>query len=533
MATPIRPWIAASLVGLSLLLDACSDADQLPGSSGPRPPCIPDESDVEIRETASGLRYVRTPEARFDDLEGFPFASNYVTVDGLRVHYVDEGPRGGEVVLLLHGQPTWAYLYRKMIPVLAGFGRRVIALDFIGLGKSDKPIDLDAYTYDQQTQWAWEAIEALDLHDITLFGQDWGGLIGLRIAGEHPERFARIVAGNTTLLSLPPGGNPFTVPDSDEFDCSLGDFEGFGDFDRWIEWSLRTPTFRPSQVVESATEVELSEAEARAYDAPYPSPIYTSAIRMFPKMVALIEDEAAGAMEGLRGFDKPFLTLFGALDPVLGSEGVQGGLINLAPGARGPYHDRFEANHFIQEDVGVDLAEAISFFMQAHPAGRPVCWVPEASESELDCAAVCDHVLDCHPDGFSAGFCRQNCGVVQPYLTREASSATMPCMLTSSCDRFTNFGTLLDSCAPAIFPSLTPAPGNTEACGAMGAAVLACEPDNAAFAGVCRGLSFVFTSETFERMNECSAASCGDMRACFLEANCTFTFDQLGAIPRE
>lgn len=521
-------------IGWALVLafaGGCSDTNLATDPSLPeRPACVPDESDVEIRETEAGLRFVRTPEARFDDLDSFPFEPHYVTIDGLRMHYVDEGPADGEVVLLLHGQPTWSYLYRKMIPVLAESGRRVIAVDFIGLGRSDKPIDLDAYTYDQHTAWAWQFVEALGLQDITLFGQDWGGIVGLRIAGEHPERFARIVVGNTLLLSLPPGANPFQVPESSEIDCTLGDFEGFADFDRWIEWSLRTPLLRPSQVVEDATVIGLSPEEARAYDAPYPSLLYTSAIRTFPTLVARIELEAADAMAGLAAYEKPFLTIFGALDPVLGSEAVQNGLINLVPGAQGPHHDRYEAGHFIQEDAGRDLADAIHFFMLAHPIGRPVCWVPEESESELDCAAVCDHVVSCNPDGQSAGFCRQTCGVVQPYLTVESSSGVMPCMTTRACDAFTNFGNLLDGCMPALFPTLTPAPGNTEICASLEAAVSSCDPENI-FAGVCRGLSFVFGSETFARMDECASASCDDLRGCLLEANCTFTFDQRGALP--
>lgn len=513
-----------------LALSACSDADLGTSASRDRPSCVPDESDVEIRETAAGLRYVRTPESRFEDLAGFPFAPNYVDVDGLRVHYVDEGPADGEIVLLFHGQPTWSYLYRKMIADLAAFGRRVIAVDFIGLGRSDKPIDLEVYTYDQHTAWAWKFIETLGLQDITLFGQDWGGIIGLRIAGEHPERFARVVAGNTTLLSLPPGANPFSVPSSEEIDCSLGDSVGFTDFNRWIEWSMRTPTFRPSQVVEGATEIALSAEEARAYDAPFPSLIYTSAIRRFPTMVALIEQEAAGAMAELAAFEKPFLTLFGELDPVLGANAFQQGLINLVPGARGPHHDRFAANHFIQEDVGEDLAGAIHFFMLAHPMGRPVCWVPDEPESVLDCAAICDHVHACHPDGMSVGFCRQTCGVVQPYLTEQASSGVMPCMTSRACDAFENFGNLLDGCMPPLFPTLTPVDGVDVVCAELEEAVTSCDPRNV-FAGVCRGLSFVFTGQTFDRLSECAAAACSDLRACLLEANCTFTFDQRGAIP--
>lgn len=351
-----------------VLVQGCSDADVVSDIGSPdRPPCVPDESHVEVRETEAGLRYVRTPEARFQNLAGFPFEPHYVMVDGLRMHYVDEGPRDGEIVLLLHGQPTWSYLYRKMITALAGLGRRVIAVDFVGLGRSDKPIELDVYTYDQQTEWAWAFIEALGLHEVTLFGQDWGGIIGLRLVGEHPDRFARVVVGNTILLSLPPGANPFNAPESTEIDCSLGDFEGFGDFDQWIEWSMRTPTFRPSQVVEGATEIELTPEEERAYDAPYPSLIYTSAIRRFPTMVALIEQEAATAVAGLAAYERPFLTLFGALDPVLGSEALQQGLIAQVPGAEGLPHDRFAANHFLQEDVGDDLAAAMHAFMSNYP----------------------------------------------------------------------------------------------------------------------------------------------------------------------
>lgn len=339
------------------------------------------DSDAEVRMTDAGLEFVRTPDERFDNLSGYPFEPHYVEIDGLRMHYVDEGPRDGEVILLLHGEPSWSYLYRKMIPILAGAGHRVIAPDLIGMGRSDKPVELGVHTYDQQIRWVVQFIDQLRLHDVTLFCQDWGSLIGLRIVGDHPDRFARVVVANGRLPVIPRGIRPFHVPDPIEIDPAKGDFASFQatldpsqpqpvNFQKWIEYALTAPNLRPSEVVEALTVTELTPEEAAAYDAPYPSLIYKAAIRAFPSMIAAVQDENALAWAALGEFEKPFLSFTGELDRNLGSEAVQNELIGHVPGAKGQPHDRFDAHHFIQEDIGEVLADRVNAFIAANPLVR-------------------------------------------------------------------------------------------------------------------------------------------------------------------
>jgi len=342
----------------------------------PEPGCLPDDSAVPILKTAAGLEFVRTPDNQFTKLPDFPYAPHYVEVGGgLRMHYIDEGPADGELVLLMHGQPTWSYLYRKMIPGLVAAGRHVIAVDLIGLGRSDKPIALEAYTYAQHVAWAHEFVTAKDLKNITLFCQDWGSLIGLRLAGDMPERFARIVAANATFPVSPTGATPYKRNPSPKIDCSMGDFppagwEALGQvarFQSWIDYCLSAPNFRPHQVIEVATEVTLSEDEARAYDAPYPSFIYKAGIRSFPACASAIPMENIPAWAALGKFDRPFLTLWGAKDQILGAETMQNALVNHIPGSKGQPHERLEANHFIQEDIGEILAQRVNAFIEKNP----------------------------------------------------------------------------------------------------------------------------------------------------------------------
>lgn len=338
--------------------------------------CLEDEWHVEILKTADGVEFVRTPDDRFENLPGYNFAPNYAEIDGLRMHYVDEGPKDGGVVLMLHGQPSWSYLYRKMIPSIAAAGHRAIAPDMIGMGKSDKPVALTAHTYDQHCEWIWKFIETQGLENITLFCQDWGGVIGLRLVGEHPERFARVVVANSTLPNIPPGMNPFKADVAAGIDCSMGDFPPPGmlgaasqieGFQAWINWSLSTPDFTSSQVLEWGTVNTLTEAEAAAYDAPFPSLIYKAGPRTLPSMVSGIQGQTMAAWTALRQYGHPFLTLFGANDPILGSELTQNGLTTPIPGAAGQPHERFEASHFIQEDIGETLAERVNTFIAANP----------------------------------------------------------------------------------------------------------------------------------------------------------------------
>jgi pimeloyl-ACP methyl ester carboxylesterase len=349
---------------------------------------FPEDKDVEILETEEGIRYVRTPDERFENLSNFPFRPNYASIDGLRMHYVDEGPKDAEVVLMLHGQPTWAYLYRKMIPTIVDGGYRAIAADHIGMGRSDKPIDIGIHTFEQQVDWQKKFISTLGLEGITLFCQDWGSLIGLRVAGDMPDSFGRIVVANGTIPVLRKGSNPFKVPNPVVIDQELGDFSSILPkrrgpprllrrlatslwarfFQKWIKYALTAPNFTPSQIVQAVSHDNLSSEELAAYDAPYPSFIYKAAVRTFPSMVAAIEENNVQAWENLGKYTKPFLFLGGELDHNMGRIENQRRLTNHIPGATGQEHERYpNAAHFIQEDEGVALGHKVVDFMRKNP----------------------------------------------------------------------------------------------------------------------------------------------------------------------
>ena len=356
--------------------------------------------EAQVLRTADGVEFVRTPPACFTNLPGFPYRLQTVEIDGLRQGFVDEGPRGADPILLLHGQPTWSYLYRRMIPILLAAGHRVVAMDHIGTGNSDKPIDIAYYTYLGHADRLEKFIDVLELQNITLFVQDWGSLIGLRVAGENTERFARIVMGNGTLPVRPaipgaplqppipdpyredadvpdlfqgrPAKQPFTPsePNAEQVAVfqsynSLG-LEGFA---RWQYYTLRSPKFIASKALEALTYYELPEDVKAAYDAPFPSRIYMAGIRSFPSLVPMTMGVNDAAWDGLTSYDKPFLTIIGVRDSLnLGSEANQRRFIESVPGAAGQPHVRLEeADHFLQEDQGPDIARRIVEFIEANP----------------------------------------------------------------------------------------------------------------------------------------------------------------------
>lgn len=297
------------------------------------------------------MDFLRTPDERFADLPDFPFAPHYVDVDGLRMHYLDEGPPDGEVVLLLHGEPSWSYLYRRMIPVLTRAGLRAVAIDLVGFGRSDKPTRREDYTYQAHVDWTWAAIEAIGLTDITLVCQDWGGLIGLRLVGEHPERFARVVAANTVLPT--------------------GDLDPGEAFLAWQKFSQESPDFPVGKIIGGACVGKLAPEVAAAYDAPFPDESFKAGARQFPILVPTRPDDPASAAnraawEVLRTFDKPFLCAFSDSDPI--TRAAEPLLRKQIPGAEGQTHVTItEAGHFLQEDNGVELAEAVVQFVAANP----------------------------------------------------------------------------------------------------------------------------------------------------------------------
>lgn len=300
------------------------------------------------------MESLRTPDDRFSNLPGHPFAPRYVTVDGLRIHHLDEGPRDAAPILCLHGEPSWSYLYRKMIPIFVAAGQRVVAPDLVGFGRSDKPVRREDYTFARHVAWMRGVLEALDLRRATLVGQDWGGLIGLRLVAEHPDRFARVVVANT---GLPTGDTP------------LGPA-----FDAWREFSQTTPEFHVGRIVASGCAKELPEAVVAAYDAPFPDDRYKAGARVFPTLVPARPDDPASAAnraawEVLRGWRKPFLTAFSDLDPV--TVGRERAFQERIPGAAGQPHVTIEgAGHFLQEDRGEELARVVVDFVARTPEGR-------------------------------------------------------------------------------------------------------------------------------------------------------------------
>ncbi len=348
-----------------------------------------------LMTTSEGVEFVRTPDACFADLPGWTFAPEYVELDGLRQAYVDEGPSDGPVVLLLHGQPSWSYLYRKMIPVLASGGYRVIAMDHLGMGRSDKPTDIASYSYLGHADRLLRFIEALDLRDINLFVQDWGSLIGLRVAGLNPDRFARIAVGDGTLPVVPanvqpypPVENPNEVTDIPFIFANIPaqqvpfydgcDFliQQEGDFGAWMTYAMKARSFRPSEVLESLTWFDLPEDEEAAYDAPFPSREYMAGVRVFPSLVNELPGVNDEARAGLSSFTKPFLTIWAANDPGnLGRCETQQQLVASVPGAQGQPHDRLpEASHFLQDDQGPEIARRLVEFYASDPIdlGEPL-----------------------------------------------------------------------------------------------------------------------------------------------------------------
>ncbi len=303
---------------------------------------------------------LRTPDERFIGLPDFPFEPHYVEVpagDGsdavLRLHYLDEGPAdAADTVLLLHGEPSWCFLYRHMIPVLVEAGLRCIAPDLIGFGRSDKPADRHDYTYQRHVDWLRSALfDRLDLGDLTLVCQDWGGLLGLRLVAEHPDRFARVVAANTFL---PTGDRP------------LGSA-----FEAWRDFSQNVPEFPTGFIINSGCTTDLAPEVVAAYDAPFPDESYKEGARQFPVLVPASPDDPAApantrAWESLVQFDKPFLTAFSDGDPITG--GADRPLLELIPGTKGQPHTTIEGGgHFLQEDRGPELARVVAGFIAATP----------------------------------------------------------------------------------------------------------------------------------------------------------------------
>ena len=317
------------------------------------------------------MQVIRTPDERFRELPGYPFAPHYTEIanprgGSLRMHHVDEGPANAPVVLMVHGEPTWSYLYRKMIPRFAEAGLRAVAPDHIGFGRSDKPVEKTDYSFAQHLAWLREWVTRLDLRDITLVCQDWGGPLGLAVLAEEPERFSRVVAANTILHSVEP-----------EFAGRLAwsnHSAGGGDVQvsemllAWMSFSQRSPDMRASVAVSGACTSELPEDVLAAYDAPFPDERYKAGMRMFPILIPVTTTDEGAAInrktwEALSRFEKPFLTAFSDGDP--GTGGFEALFRERVPGAQDQPHTTISgAGHFIQEDRGEELADVVLRFIE-------------------------------------------------------------------------------------------------------------------------------------------------------------------------
>ncbi len=299
------------------------------------------------------MKALRTPDSRFEDLPGYSFEPHYLNVsDGeggeLRLHYLDEGREDGLPILLLHGEPSWSFLYRKMIPGLVDAGFRVVAPDLIGFGRSDKPVQRDDYTYQRHVDWMTEWLEKLDLRQTVLFCQDWGGLIGLRLVAEHSERFSGIVVANTFLPT--------------------GDVEPSEAFLNWQNFSQTVPEFPVGGIIEGATESVLSDDVIAGYDAPFPDESFKAGARQFPMLVPTTPENPASqanrdAWKVLAGLDIPFLTAFSDKDPI--TKGGDIAFQKAITAAQGQKHITIEGGgHFLQEDKGEELARVVADFVR-------------------------------------------------------------------------------------------------------------------------------------------------------------------------
>ena len=324
---------------------------------------------VWAEEISPGI--FRTPDARFENLADYPFEPNYMTVQGLRVHYLDEGPRDGAPILLLHGEPTWSYLFRKMIPVLTAAGHRVIVPDLVGFGRSDKLASKDAYSYQFHIDTMTELVTRLDLQDATFFGQDWGGMVGLRVVAAQPDRFARVVVSNTGLPSASGIRAWLAYPFVKLLvwwhgPLTIKEFRANPSFPRWIAYSYYGNDLAVDQIMEAVGGIT-DEVVIRGYEAPYPDGRYKAGAQIFPYLIpSQLSENDAVWREVFEKWDKPFLVAFTDSDPVTSTTDAAEQFQNRVPGAVSVTIKG--VGHFVQEEVGPELAALINDFI----AGKPV-----------------------------------------------------------------------------------------------------------------------------------------------------------------
>jgi len=298
------------------------------------------------------VKVLRTPEKYFNDLPNFDYEPKYIEIkDGnlgsLRMHYIDTGPKSAGPVLLMHGEPTWSFLYRKLIPIITAAGHRVVAPDLIGFGRSDKPARQDDYSYQRHVDWMQEFIDQASLQNIVLVGHDWGGLIGLRLVAADPQRFNRVVAANTFL----PTGDQ-KMPET---------------FLKWQQFARESPGFDIGRIVMNGSVKPLPPEVITAYNAPFPDDSYKAGARVFPALVPTSPDDPAApanrkAWEALQKFEHPFLTAFSDSDPITRWSDLA--FQNIIPGAKGQPHATIKGGgHFLQEDCGEEFARVLVDFL--------------------------------------------------------------------------------------------------------------------------------------------------------------------------
>ncbi len=335
------------------------------------------------------MKILRTPDERFQNLPGFAFEPHYTDVsdgDGgtLRIHHVDEGPRDGEIVVCMHGQPTWSYLYRHMIPVLNEVGLRVLAPDLVGFGRSDKPAAREDYSYQRQVDWLTAWLIQNDIQEATFVGQDWGGLIGLRLVAENPERFARIVVANTGLPTPGPIAQDRIdavvdfrenkpTPTLQEVMAALSSPDPQRPemtFAHWQKWTWETEDIPVGMMIMGSVDGRtLTPEEMAAYDAPFPDPSYKMGPRAMPSQVPTLPNDPSvpanrSAWEALGKWKKPLLCAFSDNDPV--TAGGEQRFRTEVPGAQGQPHTTIKGGgHFLQEGRGEELARIVAEFVKS------------------------------------------------------------------------------------------------------------------------------------------------------------------------
>jgi haloalkane dehalogenase len=374
-----------TFVLLGVLLGACSG-----GSDSDPEACT---AELEVRQTEQGVRFVRTPDACFAQLPDWPYQAKYVEIEGLRQAYVDEGPQNGETILLLHGQPSWSYLYRHMIPSLVSAGYRVIAMDHLGMGRSDKPVDLKYFSFAKHETRLTAFMNALQLRDINLFAQDWGSIIGLYVAAGDQGRFKRIVIGNgglpivselavlpqdieasnrdfdQVLSSIPEQQQPFFDANGNPIGLPGGGSGAASSFGQWIAYARDYEGFKAGRFVEALTYRPLTAEEEAAYDAPFPSRVAMAGPRAFPNLLNQLIGITESRRQALTTYQRPFLTIFGGNDPGFSGGGDdQRWMSTQIAGAIGQPHQRnSDASHFLQDDKGPDIAASVIDFIKTNP----------------------------------------------------------------------------------------------------------------------------------------------------------------------